>query len=113
MSKRELKQDVGTIHAITPTEHIGQSGTPKRELILAIENGEYTDYLCLIAWKDRCEELEMYKVGTNVRVSYAPTSREWKGRWFSSNRLVFIDDVQKQASGPAQYNSDDEEEDVL
>lgn len=66
----------GIIKSIDPTKIIGQNGFKKRELVLET-NQEYPQALLIEFNQDKCDLLNSFKVGDNVRILVKLKGREW------------------------------------
>ena len=71
-----------------------QSGTSargpwaKQEFILEYPDGNFTAQACFVAWgQDKVSELDKYKVGDRVKVSFNVKSREYNGRWYNDLQI--------------------------
>ena len=71
-----------------------QSGTSargawaKQEFILEYPDGNFTAQACFVAWgQDKVAELDKYKVGDRVKVSFNVKSREYNGRWYNDLQI--------------------------
>lgn len=73
----------GTIVSIGQTEQVSEKFS-KREVVLDVKNGSYTDKVCLQFVKDRTDLLDPYKPGDEVHIHFNPNSREWNGKWFTN-----------------------------
>lgn len=52
----------------------------KREFVLEVENGAYTDLIKFQLIQDRCDSLDGVKEGTALKVYFDLKGREWTGR---------------------------------
>ena len=59
----------GTIHSIGDTQQIKETFT-KREIIVAVEDGNYTNHVTVQFTKDKCKELDSYKPGDVVTILF-------------------------------------------
>ena len=71
-----------------------QSGTSargewvKQEFVLDYPDGNYTSQAVFLAWgQDKVKELEKFKVGDKVKVSFNLKSREYNGRWYTDIQI--------------------------
>ena len=68
----------GKIHAIMETRQVTERFR-KREFVLALDdNPKYPQYVLFQLTGDRCENLDDYKVGDDVRLEFSLRGREWK-----------------------------------
>lgn len=66
----------GKIKLIGETQEIGSNGFTKREFVI-ITDEKYPQHIPLQVVKDKCELLDKFKVGQDVKVSYNINGREW------------------------------------
>ena len=60
----------------------------KQEFILEYPDGNFTARACFTAWgQDKVQELEKYRVGDKVKVSFNLKSREYNGRWYNDLQI--------------------------
>ncbi len=75
----------------------------KREFVLELaDNPQYPQFVMFQLTGNRCESIESFKVGDEVRVDFSLRGREWKSpqgeiRYFNSLDVWSVD----QASGPS------------
>jgi hypothetical protein len=75
MQKVSLK---GTIHSIGQTE-VKSEKFAKRDLVLAIVDGNYTQYLNVQFSNANCEKLDQFSVGQEVVIPINLRGRLWTG----------------------------------
>lgn len=75
-----------------------QSGTSQRgewskqEFIIEFQEGNFPSQVCMSVWgADKVKELESYKIGDNVKVSFNLSSREYNSRWYTDVRAWRIE----------------------
>jgi hypothetical protein len=71
----------GRLHKKGETEQVTDSFR-KRELVLEIEDGKYTQTVPFELLQDRCPELDKFEEGQTVTVHFNLRGREWNGRFF-------------------------------
>ena len=60
----------------------------KQEFILEFPDGNFTAKACFTAWgQDKVQELDKYRVGDKVKVSFNLKSREYNGRWYNDLQI--------------------------
>lgn len=93
----------GRIHKIEETKQITERFR-KREFVLVLEeNSEYPQYVLFQLTGNRCEKLDDFRDGDEVRLQFNLRGREWtspKGeiRYFNSLDVWDLEPVGKQAS---------------
>jgi len=79
----------GRIHALFDTQQVTERFR-KREFVVDLAgNARYPQYVMFQLTGDRCEQLEGFDVGEEVRVEFSLRGREWKSpkgdiRYFNS-----------------------------
>lgn len=66
----------GQIKLINETETFGASGFRKRELVVTTDE-QYPQMIMIEFVQDKCDILDKYKVGQDVKVSINLRGREW------------------------------------
>lgn len=69
----------GTVHKVGDTQLIKET-FQKREMIVAIEDGNYTQHITVEVTKDKCSELDNYKPGDTVTVYFNLRGRLYTGK---------------------------------
>ncbi len=86
----------GKIHAIYEAKQVTERFR-KREFVLELaDNPKYPQYVLFQMTGDRCEGLDGFKVGDEVRVDFSLRGREWKSpkgevKYFNSLDVWTID----------------------
>lgn len=75
MEKMQLH---GSIHSIGQTE-VKSEKFAKRDLVLAIVDGNYTQYLNIQFTNTNCEKLDAFTIGQNVTIPINLRGRLWTG----------------------------------
>lgn len=110
----------GKVHAIGQTEQVTEK-LAKRELIIEYaENPQYPEYLKFEAVQDRCNLIDIVKVGDDVTVYFNLKGRLWtdkagKKSYFNSMQLWKIDiesSGQPKFAKPADISSDPDSDDL-
>jgi hypothetical protein len=66
----------GEVKLVNDTVQVSEKFS-KREFVLMVKNGEYTDPVTFQSAQDKCSMLDGFKVGEQVEVSYNLRGREW------------------------------------
>lgn len=66
----------GKIKLLGETEHIGNKGFSKRDVVVTTED-QYPQHISIQFTQDKCDLLDHYKVGSNVKISINLRGREW------------------------------------
>jgi hypothetical protein len=67
---------VGKIRVITPTKEVGSSGFRKRELVVTTDE-QYPQHITVSFVQDKCDLLDKFQVGQDVKVGINLKGREW------------------------------------
>jgi len=99
-----MKFDVtAVIKEIGAIETVGAKGFQKRNLILSEESGDYENLVCIEFSGDKLERPDSHQVGQMVKVSGFVNCNEWNGKFFTSLRGSFIQNVGEQPQQPQQF----------
>lgn len=59
----------------------------RQDFVLEFPEGNFTSQMCISAWgHDKVADLENFKVGDTVKVSFNIRAREYNGRWYNDIR---------------------------
>lgn len=91
----------GKIKLINETQTFGASGFRKRELVLTT-NEQYPQMLMIEFVQDKCDILNSYQVGQDVKISINLRGREWinpegVAKYFNSIQGWRIENLQQEA----------------
>jgi hypothetical protein len=101
----------GVIHSIDETKSYGESGFTKREFVIKItgddENSDYPQYAPIELIKDKCDMMNGYSVGQEVKIQFNINGRLWEGngkgeRCFSAFQAWKVESL---GAAPAQQPS--------
>jgi hypothetical protein len=67
---------IGNIKVLKDTQNIGNNGFRKREVVI-IREEQYPQYLLVEFIQDKCDLLNDYRVGQNVKIDINLRGREW------------------------------------
>ena len=93
----------GKIKLIDETKTYGNNGFRKRELVVTTEE-QYPQHILVEFIQDKCDLLDSFQVGQNVKVSINLRGREWvnpKGetKYFNSIQGWRIENLEQQTQG--------------
>jgi len=60
------------------------SGFTKREIVLSVQDGQYTQDVCVEFVQDKVALLETIKAGQIITISFNIKGREYNGRYFNN-----------------------------
>ena len=64
----------------------------RQDFILEYPDGNFTSSACFTAWgQDKVAELDKFRVGDPVKVSFNVRAREYSGRWYNDLRIWKIE----------------------
>ena len=98
---------VGKIRVITPTKEVGSGGFRKREVVVTTDE-QYPQHISISFIQDKCDLLDKYQLGQEVKVSINLRGREWvnpegETKYFNDITGWRIESLQQQA--PAGYST--------
>ena len=107
----------GKIKLVEETKTFGASGFRKREMVLTT-NEQYPQMLKIEFVQDKCDLLDKYKVGNDVKISINLTGREWinpegKAVYFNAIqgwRIEKLEDVEKTKQAEVISDKSDEQD---
>jgi len=81
-------ETTGRIHAIFDAKQVTERFR-KRELVLELADGRRPQYVQFELTGDRCDRLDAFRIGDEVRVEFSLRGREWRSpkgevRYFNS-----------------------------
>lgn len=104
----------GIIKMIDETKSFGANGFRKREFVVTTQE-QYPQHIMIEATQDKCDVLNNYNAGDNVKVSINLQGREWvnpqgETKYFNSIQMWRVEKTQQaaQVQKPAQTNSNNE-----
>ena len=75
----------------------------KQEFIVEYQEGNFPTQICFNVWgEDKVKDLDRFKIGDHVKVSFNLSSREYNGRWYTDVRAWRIDPATGQSQPAAQ-----------
>ena len=88
----------GRIHALFDTQQVTERFRKREFVVELADNPRYPQYVLFQLTGDRCESLDGYEVGEEVKVEFSLRGREWtspKGevRYFNSLETWSVDRV--------------------
>ncbi len=74
---------VGKLHKVFETEQ--KTNTfQAREFVIETSDGGYSNYIKFQLTQDRCNLIEEYKEGEDIKVFFDLRGREWQGKYFTN-----------------------------
>jgi len=118
MSSFELE---GKLEKVFDTEQVSEKFS-KREFVVKTANqvgdSVYEDFIKFQATQDRCDMLDKYKEGSDVKVSFNLRGREWQNKegetkYFTNLEAWRVEGAEGSATSSQQSSSSKEEDDDL
>lgn len=83
MGKSNSFEVHGKLHKVFPSEN--KSGSfQAREFVIEVESGQYTQLIKFQLTQDRCDLIDSYTEGEEIKVSFDLRGREWDGKYFTN-----------------------------
>jgi len=79
-----MSEVIGTIIKIGETEVVGSAGTFKKRLVVVKTSEQYPQEIPIDFVKDKCDILDKYSVGQEVKVAINIRGNEYNGKWYCS-----------------------------
>lgn len=90
----------GTLYKKMDTQQVKDTFR-KREFVLEIENGAYTDLIKFQLIQDRCESIDGISEGAEIKVYFDLKGREWTGRDGKVSYFTNLQAWKVEANAPA------------
>lgn len=71
------------IYKIFDTQAVSEK-FQKREFVLEAQDGNYTQYIKMQLVQDKCDLIDSYNVGDQVKVHFNLRGREWQDKFFTN-----------------------------
>lgn len=79
-----MSEVIGSIIHIGNTETVGSAGTFKKRLLVVKTDEQYSQEVPIDFVQDKCEVLDKYAVGENVKVGINIRGNSYNGKWYCS-----------------------------
>jgi len=79
-----MSEVIGSIIHIGNTEVVGSAGTFKKRLVVVKTSEQYAQEIPIDFVQDKCEILDKYSVGQEVKISINIRGNEYNGKWYCS-----------------------------
>ena len=76
-------ETTGKIYKLDKTEQVTDS-FKKRQIVLSIEDGPYTQLVAFEFVQDNCAKLDKFAEGQLVTIGFNLRGREWNGKFFTN-----------------------------
>lgn len=76
----------------------------KQEFVLEFQDGSFSNNAVFSIWGiDKVKDFERFAVGSNIRVSFSISSREYMGKWYTDLRAWRIQNADAQPMQKSEY----------
>jgi len=97
---------VGKLHKKFDTEN--KTATfQAREFVIEADDGRYPQMIKFQLIQDKCEEIDKFNEGDNIRVHFNLRGREWQGKYFTNLNAWRIEATTTNATAPAPATAGD------
>jgi len=79
-----MSEIIGKIHLIGQTEVVGSAGTFKKRTVVVVTDEQYIQSIPIDFVQDKCDLLNNYSVGQEVKVSINIRGNEYNGKFYVS-----------------------------
>lgn len=79
-----MSEVIGKVHQVGETQVVGSAGTFQKRTIVIATNEQYVQYIPIDFVQDKCDILNNYKVGQEVKVSINIRGNEYNGKYYVS-----------------------------
>lgn len=79
-----MSEVIGSIIHIGNTEVVGSAGTFKKRLLVVKTNEQYAQEVPIDFVQDKCDVLDKYAIGQNVKVGINIRGNSHNGKWYCS-----------------------------
>lgn len=79
-----MSEVIGSIIHIGNTEVVGSAGTFKKRLLVVKTNEQYAQEVPIDFVQDKCDVLDKYAIGQNVKVGINIRGNSYNGKWYCS-----------------------------
>ena len=89
-----MSEVIGKVHQVGETQVVGSAGTFKKRTIVIATNEQYVQHIPIDFVQDKCDMLDSYKVGQEVKVSINIRGNEYNNKFYVSLNGWRIDKVE-------------------
>jgi hypothetical protein len=90
----------GKLHKLFPTEQ--KSGSfQAREFVLEVPDGNYPQMVKFQAVQERCAQLDGFREGERLKVSFDLRGREWQGKYFTNLNAWRVERAEDAETSPS------------
>jgi len=89
---------IGRVKMVEQTKEVGSSGFRKRDIVVTTDE-QYPQFISVQFVQDKCDILDAYKVGDNVKIDINLRGREWTN---PQGEVVYFNTIQGWRIGKVQ-----------
>jgi len=79
-----MSEVIGKIHLIGKTEVVGSAGTFKKRTVVVVTDEQYSQSIPIDFVQDKCDLLNSYSIGQEVKISINIRGNEYNGKFYVS-----------------------------
>ena len=83
----------GKLYRAFDTQQVSDSFKKRELVLLTDDDGKYPQYVKFELTQDKCNDLDMFKEGQTITVSFNLRGREWQGKYFTNLQAWRIQDA--------------------
>ena len=96
----------GKLHKVFETEQKTESFRA-REFVIETQQGSYTQYIKFQLTQDRCDVIDPYKEGQQIKVYFDLRGRQWQDKYFTNLQAWRVEAVGETQPAPMPGTADD------
>ena len=90
----------GKLYRAFDTQQVSDSFKKRELVLLTDDDGKYPQYVKFELTQDKCNDLDMFKEGQTITVSFNLRGREWQGKYFTNLQAWRIQDASTVTAPP-------------
>ena len=95
----------GKLYRAFDTQQVSDSFKKRELVLLTDDDGKYPQHVKFELTQDKCIDLDMFKEGQTITVSFNLRGREWNGKYFTNLQAWRIQDASTITAPPPQAQS--------
>jgi len=90
----------GKLYMAFDTQQVSDSFKKREFVLLTDDDGKYPQHVKFELTQDKCNDLDMFKEGQTIKVSFNLRGREWQGKYFTNLQAWRIQDASTVTAPP-------------
>ena len=90
----------GKLYRAFDTQQVSDSFKKRELVLLTDDDGKYPQHVKFELTQDKCNDLDMFKEGQTITVSFNLRGREWNGKYFTNLQAWRIQDASTVTAPP-------------